>query len=107
MAWLLVIIAGLLETGFALCLKLADGFSKFWPTVGFMLFAISSFVLLTQALKKLEVGPAYAVWTGIGAAGAVVCGMVFLNESTSMAKLVSVALIVVGVIGLNLTSNVH
>jgi len=107
MAWLLVIVAGLLETGFAICLKLSHGFTRIWPTVGFALFAIGSFGLLTQALRRLEIGPAYAVWTGIGAAGTVVCGMLFLNESSSLIKIVSVSLIVAGVIGLNLSGGAH
>jgi quaternary ammonium compound-resistance protein SugE len=107
MAWLLVIIAGLLETGFAVCLKESDGFSKLWPTLGFAVFALGSFGLLTLALRKLEVGPAYAVWTGIGAAGTVVYGMLFLDEGSSAAKIVSVALIVLGVIGLNVFGAVH
>ena len=107
MAWVLVVIAGLLETGFAVCLKLSHSFSRVWPTIGFALFALGSFGLLTQALRRLEIGPAYAVWTGIGAAGTVIFGMLFLGEDTSMAKLVSVALIVAGVIGLNLFGSVH
>jgi quaternary ammonium compound-resistance protein SugE len=107
MAWLLVVIAGLLETGFAVCLKQSNGLSKLWPTVGFSLFALGSFGLLTLALRRLEVGPAYAVWTGIGAAGTVVFGMVFFNEGTSLAKIASVGLIVAGVIGLNLFGAVH
>jgi len=107
MAWLMVVCAGLLETGFAVCLKAADGFSRLWPTVGFCLFALGSFALLTMALKKLEVGPAYAVWTGIGAAGTVVYGMLFLDEVTSVLKITSVMLIVAGVIGLNLSGSVH
>jgi len=107
MAWVLVIIAGLLETGFAVCLKQSHGFSRLWPTIGFALFALGSFGLLTQALRRLEIGPAYAVWTGIGAAGTVIFGMLFLGEGTSTAKLVSVALIVAGVIGLNLFGSVH
>ena len=63
MAWFLVVLAGLLETGFAVCLKLSHGFTRLWPTVGFCLFALSSFGLLTLALRNLHVGPAYAVWT--------------------------------------------
>jgi quaternary ammonium compound-resistance protein SugE len=107
MAWLLVIVAGLLETGFAVCLKLSDGFSRIAPTVGFALFALGSFGLLTQALRRLEVGPAYAVWTGIGAAGTVLFGMLFLDESSSPVKILSVSLIVAGVVGLNLSGATH
>lgn len=107
MAWLLVIIAGLLETGFAVCLKMSDGFSRIWPTIGFALFALGSFGLLTSALRRLEVGPAYAVWTGIGAAGTVLFGMLFLDESSSLVKILSVSLIVAGVVGLNLSGANH
>jgi quaternary ammonium compound-resistance protein SugE len=103
----MVICAGLLETGFAVCLKKADGFSRLGPTVGFALFALGSFALLTLALKKLEVGPAYAVWTGIGAAGTVVYGMVFLDDAVSVLKITSVVLILAGVVGLNLSGSAH
>jgi quaternary ammonium compound-resistance protein SugE len=103
----MVVCAGLLETGFAVCLKKSDGFSRVWPTLGFCLFALGSFGLLTLALKKLDVGPAYAVWTGIGAAGTVVYGMVFLDEAVSLLKIASVVLILAGVIGLNLSGATH
>jgi quaternary ammonium compound-resistance protein SugE len=103
MAWLLVVIAGLLETGFAICLKLSHGFTRIAPTVLFAVFALGSFALLTFALRKLEVGPAYAVWTGIGAAGTAVAGMIWLSESVSVLKIVSIVLVVAGVIGLQLS----
>jgi len=103
MAWLLVIVAGLLETGFAVCLKLSHGFSRLGPTVLFATFALASFGLLTLALKHLEVGPAYAAWTGIGAAGTVLVGMIWLGEAASVIKLVSIALVLAGIIGLQLT----
>jgi quaternary ammonium compound-resistance protein SugE len=107
MAWLLVVCAGLLETGFAVCLKKSNGFSQLVPTIGFCVFALGSFALLTLALRRLEVGPAYAVWTGIGAAGTVIYGMLYLNEATSMLKITAVVLILVGVIGLNLSGSTH
>jgi quaternary ammonium compound-resistance protein SugE len=107
MSWLLVIIAGLLETGFAVCLKQSHGFTRLWPTIGFAVFALGSFGLLTLALKHLPVGPAYAVWTGIGAAGTVSVGMLFLNESVNALKIVSVALVLAGVVGLNLSGGGH
>lgn len=107
MAWLLVIVAGLLEAGFAICLKLSHGFSRIGPTVLFAVFALASFGLLTAALKQLDVGPAYAVWTGIGAAGAVVIGMIWLGEGISALKLVSIALVLAGVIGLQLSGGAH
>ena len=75
MAWVALVAAGLFETAFAVCLKLSDGLRVPWPTVGFALAALASFGLLTVALRDLEVGPAYAVWTGIGAAGAASVGM--------------------------------
>ncbi|MGH3472188.1 MAG: DMT family transporter [Nocardioidaceae bacterium] len=104
MAWLLVIAAGLLESGFAVCLKLSHGFTRLVPTILFACFALASFGLLTLSLKHLEVGPAYAVWTGIGAAGAVVVGIVWLQEPASVLKLVSIVLVLAGVVGLQLSS---
>jgi quaternary ammonium compound-resistance protein SugE len=102
MAWLLVLVAGVFETGFAVLLKQSHGITRVWPTAGFALCALISFGLLTIALRKLEVGPAYAVWTGIGAAGTAMVGMAVLGESVSVLKLVSIGLILAGVIGLNL-----
>lgn len=102
MAWLIVVVAGLFETAFAVLLKQSHGITRLWPTVDFAVCALISFGLLTYALKKLEVGSAYAVWTGIGAAGTAVVGMWALGESLSTLKLVSIGLILAGVIGLNL-----
>ncbi len=102
MAWALILIAGLFETGFAVLLKLSHGITRPWPTAGFAACALISFGLLTIALKNLEVGPAYAVWTGLGAAGTAVVGMALLGESVSTIKLVSIGLILAGVVGLNL-----
>src|ERR1700758_4926242 len=103
MAWVALVAAGLFETAFAVCLKLSDGLRVLWPTVGFAVSALTSFGLLMVALRDLEVGPAYAVWTGIGAAGAASVGMIFLGDSVSTVKLVSIALILAGVIGINLS----
>lgn len=107
MSWLLVIVAGLLETGFAVCLKLSHGLTRLGPTVLFAVFGASSFALLTIALKQLEVGPAYAVWTGIGAAGTVLVGMIWLGEATSVVKLLSIALVLAGITGLQLSGGAH
>lgn len=107
MAWLLVVVAGLLETGFAVALKLSEGWSRLVPSVLFLVFAVGSFTLLNTALRTLPVGPAYAVWTGIGAVGTAIFGMVFLQESVQTLKLVSIALIVAGVVGLQLSSTGH
>jgi quaternary ammonium compound-resistance protein SugE len=103
MAWLLVVVAGLFETGFAVMLKLSHGLTKVWPTAGFAACALISFAMLTVALRHLEVGPAYAVWTGIGAAGTAIVGMAFLGETVSALKLLSIGLVLGGVAGLNLS----
>lgn len=107
MAWLLVMLAGLLETGFAVALKASEGFSRLAPSVLFVVFAAGSFTLLSTALRTLPVGPAYAVWTGIGAAGTAIVGMVFLGESVGVLKLVSIVLVIAGVVGLQLSSTAH
>ena len=103
MAWLMVVVAGFFETGFAVLLKQSHGITRLWPTVGFAVCALISFGLLTMALKKLEVGSAYAVWTGLGAAGTALVGIWALGESASVTKIVSIGLILAGVIGLNLS----
>jgi quaternary ammonium compound-resistance protein SugE len=107
MAWLMVVLAGLLETGFAINLKLSHGFTRLTPTIAFALFALASFGLLTVSLKQLPVGSAYAVWTGIGAAGTAVYGMIWLNEATSTLKLVSITLVIAGAVGLQLSGTGH
>jgi quaternary ammonium compound-resistance protein SugE len=103
MAWVLIVAAGLFETGFAVALKLSHGMTRLWPTVAFAACALVSFALLTVALRRLEVGAAYAVWTGIGASGAAAVGMLFLGDAVSALKLVSIGLVLAGVIGLNLS----
>ena len=103
MAWFLIVVAGLFETGFAVLLKQSHGMTRLWPTVGFAACALISFGLLTVALRELEVGPAYAVWTGLGAAGTAVVGMLALGEAVSPLKVVSIGLVVAGAIGLNLS----
>ena len=104
MAWFLVVVAGLFETAFAISLKLSDGFRNVGWTVAFVVFAGLSFTLLSTALRSLPVGSAYAVWVGIGAVGTALVGMVWLGEPTAVARLVSIALVVAGVVGLQLTS---
>ena len=103
MPWLLIVVAGVFETGFAILLKLSANFTRLWPTVGFALCALVSFGLLSLALDRLEVGPAYAVWTGIGAACTAAVGILALGESVSTLKLVSIGLVLAGVVGLNLS----
>ncbi len=103
MAWLMVLAAGVFETGFAVALKQSHGMTRVWPTVIFATCALTSFGLLTVALRVLEVGSAYAAWTGIGTVGAATVGMIFLGDAVSTLKLVSISLVLAGVIGLNLS----
>jgi quaternary ammonium compound-resistance protein SugE len=103
MAWVTILAAGMFETGFAVSLKLSRGMTRLWPTVSFALCALTSFALLTIALRQLEVGAAYAVWTGIGAVGAAIVGMIFLGDAVSTLKLASIGLVLAGVIGLYLS----
>lgn len=102
MAWLIILAAGLFETGFAVALKQSQGMTRLWPTVAFAACALMSFALLTMALRELEVGAAYATWTGIGAIGTAGVGMIFLGDAVSTLKLTSIGLVLAGVIGLNL-----
>ncbi|MFI9557828.1 DMT family transporter [Nonomuraea endophytica] len=102
MAWILLIIAGAFEVVMALSLKMSNGLSHLWWTISFLGFAVLSFGLLAYSLKSLEVGTAYAVWTGIGAVGTAIVGMIAMGDNVSFARIASIALIVVGVIGLNL-----
>jgi quaternary ammonium compound-resistance protein SugE len=100
MAWIYLISAGLFETGFAVALDRSDGFTKPIPTVLFAVCALASFGLLNLALRDLPVGTAYAVWTGIGAAGTATVGIVALGESADVLRIVAIGLIVVGAVSL-------
>jgi quaternary ammonium compound-resistance protein SugE len=100
MAWTFLIVAGLFEICWAIGLKYTDGFSRFWPTVGTLVAMAASFGFLAQALKTIPVGTGYAVWTGIGAAGTALLGIVLFAESVSAVKIVSLLCIVLGIIGL-------
>jgi quaternary ammonium compound-resistance protein SugE len=102
MAWLVLVVAGLLETVWALALKESDGFSKLGPSVLFAVACIASMVLLAIALRSLPVGTGYAVWTGIGAVGAAIAGMVFLGEAAVLNRILPIALIAVGIVWLAL-----
>ncbi|GAA4197646.1 multidrug efflux SMR transporter [Streptosporangium oxazolinicum] len=107
MAWVFIVVAGLFEVAMAYSLKLSDGFSVPLPSVGFVVFSVLSFGLLAIGLKTLEVGTAYAVWTGIGAVGTAALGIVALGEDASALKIASILLIVAGVVGLNLAGGGH
>jgi quaternary ammonium compound-resistance protein SugE len=104
MAWVILFIAGLLETVWALLLKQSEGFTRPLPTIGFIISLLLSMSLLAQSLKTLPVGSAYAVWTGIGAATTAVVGMLWLGESRDVLKLISLVMLVAGIIGLRITS---
>ncbi|HEY2269170.1 MAG TPA: SMR family transporter [Streptosporangiaceae bacterium] len=98
MAWVILVAAGLSETAFAVLLKLSHGLTQRWPAAGFAASALISFGLLTLTLRELEAEPAYAVWIGIGAAGAAAVGMVFPGDAVPAGKLVSTGLVLAGVV---------
>jgi quaternary ammonium compound-resistance protein SugE len=100
MAWAILVIAGLFEVGWAIGLKYTEGFTRLWPTVWTVLAMIISLGLLGVAMKTLPVGTAYSIWVGVGAVGTVILGILVLGEPASIGRMVSVALIIAGVIGL-------
>ena len=104
MAWTYLVIAGLLEIGWAIGLKYTVGFSRLWPSVATICAMIASFSLLAAALKTIPVGTGYAVWTGIGAAGTAIIGMAFLGESREGLRILCIGLIIAGVVGLKFAS---
>ena len=104
MPWLLLILAGLFEIGWAIGLKYTEGFTRLWPSIGTALAMIVSLALLGIAMKSLPVGTAYAVWVGVGAVGTVILGIVLFGEPANTLRLVSVALIIGGIVGLKLAT---
>jgi quaternary ammonium compound-resistance protein SugE len=104
MAWLLLVLAGLFEIGWAIGLKYTEGFTRLWPSVGTVAAMIVSLGLLGVAMKSLPVGTSYAVWVGVGAVGTAILGIVLLGESANPGRLVSLGLIVAGIVGLKLSS---
>jgi quaternary ammonium compound-resistance protein SugE len=104
MPWIYLIVAGLLEIGWAVGLKYTDGFSRLWPSVWTIGTLVASFVLLATALKSIPLGTGYAVWTGIGAAGTAIIGMAFLGESREVLRVICILLIIAGVVGLKFAS---
>ena len=105
-AWLALLVAGLLEIAWAFGLKYSDGLTRFWPTVATVVAILLSFALMAQALRSLPFGTAYAIWTGIGAAGSIIVGMVIFSEPIDPVRIICLMLIVVGMIGLKLNSPV-
>ena len=105
MSWIILFIAGLLEVVWEIGLKYTHGFTRLTPSVITVTAMIVSIVLLSWAMRSLPVGTAYAVWTGIGAVGAAITGILLLGESASLARIASLALIVAGIVGLKLSTH--
>ena len=105
MAWAVLLLAGLCEIAWAIGLKYTDGFTRVVPSAWTLAAMVASVILLAWSLKTLPVGTAYAVWTGIGAVGTTVLGMLLFDESREVARLVSIGLIVAGILGLKLVSD--
>ena len=106
MPWILLLLAGLFEVGWAIGLKYTEGFTKLWPSVGTIAAMVVSLGLLGEAMKSLPVGTSYAVWVGVGAVGTALLGIVLLGEPATTGRLVSLGLIVAGIVGLKLASPV-
>lgn len=102
MQWLYLAAAGLLETGWAVCLKYSQGFTKLWPSVLTVVGMIASFALLSAALRTLPLGTAYAVWTGIGIVGTFLLGVILFHDPARMPQILCVGMILVGIVGLKL-----
>ncbi len=103
MAWLILVVAGVLECGWAIGLKYTDGFTKLWPSVVTIVLIVVSMVMLSIAARTLPIGTAYSVWVGIGSAGAVLFGILFLGEPVSAARLFFLGLLIVSLVGLKAT----
>ena len=104
MAWIILLVAGLFEVGWAIGLKYSDGFSRLWPSLSTVASMALSLALLGLALRSLPLGTAYTVWTGIGAVGTVLLGMLLFNEPADVMRLACIGLIVAGIIGLKLVT---
>nr|WP_275983138.1 quaternary ammonium compound efflux SMR transporter SugE [Propionivibrio soli] len=104
MNWLLLFAAGLFEMAWAIGLKYTEGFTRLWPSVGTAIAMILSVVLLGIAMKSLPVGTAYAVWVGVGAVGTAILGIILFGESANIGRLLSLALILAGIVGLKLAT---
>lgn len=106
MAWIILLLAGLAEVGWAVGLKYTEGFTRLWPTLGTVTAMIGSLLLLGLALKTLPLGTAYAIWTGIGTIGTVILGIALFGESAALLRLACIGLIVAGIVGLKLVTEV-
>jgi len=104
MNWIILVLAGVFEIGWAVGLKYTEGFTRLWPTVGTVLAMVISLGLLGVAMRSLPVGTAYAIWVGVGAIGTVILGIVLLGEPANIGRLLSLGLILAGIIGLKLAT---
>ncbi|OON76950.1 DMT family transporter [Streptomyces tsukubensis] len=104
MAWISIIVAGLLEVAWSIGMKYTHGFTRLWPSVWTGLGIVASMMLLAHAAKTLPIGTAYGVWVGIGAAGAAILGMAVLGEPVTAARIFFISLLVVAIVGLKMTS---
>ena len=104
MSWVILFVAGLFEVGWAIGLKYTEGFSRFWPSVGTAAAMVASVVLLGIAMRDLPVGTASAVWTGVGAVGTAILGIVLFGDSASAARLACLGMIAAGIVGLKVVS---
>lgn len=104
MAWVLLVVAGLLEVGWAIGLKYTEGFTRLWPSTFTIAAMVASVVLLGIAMKSLPVGTSYAIWVGVGAVGTAILGMMLFGEPATAGRLASLGLIVAGIVGLKLAS---
>ena len=104
MAWAILIIAGLFEIGWAVGLKYTEGFTRLWPSIWTVAAMIVSLYLLAVAIRTLPIGTSYAVWTGVGAAGTALLGIMLFSEPATVGRLASIGLIVAGIVGLKLAS---
>jgi quaternary ammonium compound-resistance protein SugE len=101
-AWAFLLLAGFFEICFTICLKYSQGFTRLIPSIITVVFIVLSFFSVSQAMKTIPIGTAYAVWAGIGAAGTVLCGIIFFGDSYHIIRLISILLIIIGIIGLKL-----
>ncbi len=103
MPWLYLIVAGMLEIGWATGLKFTDGLTRLWPSLLTLAVSFVSFLLLAQAMKSIPLGTSYAVWTGIGVVGTAILGILLANDPATPGRLACIALILIGIVGLKLT----
>ena len=103
LAWIFLLLAGFFEICFTIALKYSQGFSRLIPSIITVVFIFFSFFCVSQSMKEISIGTAYAVWAGIGAAGTVLCGIIFFGDSSNWLRLLSITLIIIGIIGLKLT----